>query len=99
LSVFHGDRSQETEMKKLAFGLVSAAMLAMTLPAAAQVGVRVGEDGIGVRVGDRDRAGYRDRDRDHVRYRDRDEGREGRRHRNCDTFWRDHRRVTVCHGD
>jgi hypothetical protein len=54
-------------MKKLAFGLVSAAVLAMTLPAAAQVGVRVGEDGIGVRVS---------RDRDHVRYRDRYEGRE-----------------------
>jgi hypothetical protein len=84
-------------MKKLAFGLVTAAMLAMTLPAAAQVGVRVGGDGIGVRVGDRDRAEYRDRDR--VRYRDRDEGRERRHHRDCDTFWRDHRRVTVCHGD
>jgi uncharacterized protein YdbL (DUF1318 family) len=38
-------------MKKLAFGLVSAAVLALTLPAAAQIGVRVGEDGIGVGVG------------------------------------------------
>jgi len=86
-------------MKKFAFGLVGAVVLAMTLPAAAQVGVRVGEDGFGVRLGDRDRAGYRDRDRDHVRYRYRDEGRERRHHRDCDTFWRDHRRVTVCRGN
>ena len=86
-------------MKKLAFGLVSAAVLAMTLPASAQVGVRVGENGVGVHIGDRDRSEYRDRDRDHVRYRDWNEGRERRHHRDCDTFWRDHRRVTVCHGD
>jgi hypothetical protein len=85
-------------MKKLAFGLVSAAVLVMTLPAAAQVGVRVGEDGFGVRVG-RDRGEYRDRDNYRIRYGDRDEWRGRRHHRDCNTFWRDHRRVTVCHGD
>jgi hypothetical protein len=85
-------------MNKFAFGVVTAAVLAMTLPAAAQIGVRVGEGGIGLRFGDRDRGEYRDRDRD-TRYRDRDEGRERRHHRDCDTFWRDHRRVTVCRGD
>jgi hypothetical protein len=85
-------------MEKRAFGLVGAAILAMAVPAAAQIGVRVGEDGVGVRVG-RDRDEYRDRDRDHVRYRDRDEWRERRHHRDCDIFWRDHRRVTVCRGD
>jgi hypothetical protein len=86
-------------MNKLALCVLTAAVLAMTLPAAAQIGVRVGEGGIGLRLGDRDRAEYRDRDRDSVRYRDRDEGRERRHHRDCDTFWRDHRRVTVCRGD
>jgi hypothetical protein len=86
-------------MNKLALGVVTAAVLAMTLPAAAQVGVRVGEGGIGVHLGDRDHAEYRDRDRDSVRYRDRDEGRERRHHRDCDTTWRDHRRVTVCRGN
>ena len=86
-------------MKKLTFGLVSVAVLALTLPAVAQVGLRVGEDGVRVHVGDRDRSEYREHDRDRVRFRDRDEGRERRHHRDCDTFWRDHRRVTVCHGD
>jgi hypothetical protein len=86
-------------MNKLALGVVTAAVLAMTLPAAAQVGVRVGEGGVGVQLGGRDRAEYRDRDRDSVRYRDRDEGRERRHHRDCDTTWRDHRRVTVCRGN
>lgn len=85
-------------MKKFAFGLISVAILVMSLPAAAQVGVRVGEDGLGVRVG-RDRGEYRDRNNYRVRYGDRDEWRERRHHRDCNTLWRDHRRVTVCHGD
>ena len=81
-------------MRKLIIGLAGAAVLAMTLPAAAQVGVKVGEDGGGVRVGGHDRD--RDRDRYRVRYGDREEWRERRHHRICDTVWRDHRRITVC---
>jgi len=78
-------------MKQLAFGLVCAAAVAtMTFPAAAQVGVRIGEDGVGVRVG-RDRAEYRDRE-----YRERDHYREHRYARECNTFWRDGHRVKVC---
>jgi len=78
-------------MKQLAFGLVCAAAVAtMTFPAAAQVGGRIGEDGVGVRVG-RDRAEYRERDH----FRDR-EWREHRYARECNTFWRDGHRVRVC---
>lgn len=78
-------------MKQLAFGLVCAAAVAtMTFPAAAQVGVRIGEDGVGVRVG-RDRAEYRERE-----YRERNHYREHHYARECNTFWRDGHRVKVC---
>ena len=79
-------------MKQLAFGFVCAAAVAMmTFPAVAQVGVRIGEDGVGVRVG-RDRAEYRDRE-----YRERNHYyREHRYARECNTFWRDGHRVRVC---
>ena len=82
-------------MKQLTFGLICAAAVAtMTLPAAAQVGVRIGDEGVGVRVGPRDRAEYRERNhfRDH-------EWREHRYTRDCNTFWRDGRRVRVCRED
>jgi hypothetical protein len=82
-------------MKTLVFGLATAALLALTAQAGAQVGVRVGPDGVGVRLGDRDRGEYRD----HDRYRDRDDWRWRRHRGDCDTFWRNGHRVTVCHRD
>ena len=93
-------------MRKLifafAFVLAGAAMLALTVPAAAQIGIRAGERGVDVRIGHRDRDYYRDYDRDEidrdriVHFRDWDEAREFR-HRDCDRFWRHGRRITVCH--
>ena len=84
--------------------VLAGTTLAMTLPAAAQVGVDAGPGGVGVHLGDRphrdydrDRYYYRYRDRDD--YRDRDEFREQRHVRACDTFWRHGERVTVCHRD
>jgi hypothetical protein len=40
-------------MTKLVFALTGAAILALTLPVAAQVGVDVGPGGVGVHLGDR----------------------------------------------
>jgi hypothetical protein len=77
-------------------GLISTAMLALTIPASAQVGVDVGPGGVGVHLGHRPY--YRDYDRDRYRFRDRDEYRE-RHFPECDTFWRHGHRVTVCHRD
>jgi hypothetical protein len=84
-------------MKAFVFGVATAALLALTSQAGAQVGVRVGPDGVGVRLGDR--VGDRDRGeyRDHDRYRDRDDWRFRRHRGDCDAFWRDGHRVTVCH--
>jgi hypothetical protein len=90
-------------MRKLIFVLAGAAMLALTVPAAAQIGIRAGERGVDVRIGHRDRDYYRDYDRDEidrdriVHFRDWDEAREPRRYRDCDRFWRHGRRITVCH--
>jgi hypothetical protein len=84
-------------MTKLVFALTGAAMLALTVPVAAQVGVDVGPGGVGVRLGDRPHRDF-DRDRD-WRYRYRDEYRERRHVRDCDTVWRHGERVTVCHRD
>lgn len=39
-------------MKRLILGAAALATVAFALPAAAQVGVRVGDDGVGVRIGD-----------------------------------------------
>jgi hypothetical protein len=90
---------KEVGMRKLVFILTGAALLALAVPAAAQVGFEAGEHGVDVRIGQRDRDYYRDRDRDRIiRFRDRDEWRE-RRHRDCDVFWREGRRITVCHRD
>jgi hypothetical protein len=86
-------------MTRLVFGLVGTVMIALTVPAAAEVGVRLGENGVGVRIGDRDRGEYRDHDRDRVRYRDRDDWRWRRHHRDCDTVWHGDRRTTVCRSD
>ena len=85
-------------MRKLVFALTGAAVLALVVPAAAQVGFEAGEHGVNVRIGHGDRDYYRDRDRDRIRFRDRDEWRE-RHHRDCDVFWREGRRITVCHRD
>jgi hypothetical protein len=88
-------------MARLFFALIGAAMLALTIPASAQVGVDVGPGGAGVHLGDRPY--YRDYDRDrYYRFRDRDEYRDEwreRHFRDCDTFWRHGHRVTVCHRD
>jgi hypothetical protein len=90
-------------MRKLIFVLTGAAMLALTVPAAAQVGIRAGEHGVDVRIGHRDRDYDRDYDRDRVdrdrivRFRDWDEWREPRRHRDCDRVWRHAHWITVCH--
>jgi hypothetical protein len=88
-------------MRKLNFVLAGAAVFALTVPAAAQLGVRAGERGVDVRIGDRDRDYYRgDYDRDRidrdriVHFRDWDEWQP--RHRDCDRFWRHGRRITVC---
>ena len=84
-------------MTKLVLALTGAAMLALTVPVAAQVGVDVGPGGVGVRLGDRPHYRDYDRDRDRRVYRYRDEYRERRPARDCDTFWRHGERVTVCH--
>jgi hypothetical protein len=83
-------------MRKLIFALTGAAVLALTLPAAAQFGIRAGEHGVDVRIGDRDRDNYRGEYRERERYRDRDESRERRHARECDVQWRDGHRVRVC---
>jgi hypothetical protein len=70
-------------------------LVALSVPASAQVGVGVGDNGVSVRLGDHPRDFYRDRDQ--WRYRDRDEWRR-HRGRECDTFWRHDHRVTVCRG-
>jgi hypothetical protein len=92
-------------MKKLVCVLATAMLVALAVPASAQVGVGIGDNGVSVRLGDRDhhRDRFVDRDRDELRYRDRDDYRDhdwrGRhRGRECDTFWRHDHRVTVCHG-
>ena len=52
-------------MRSLVLCVVAAATLAVTVPAYAQVEIRAGERGVGVRLGDRDHErGWR---RDHVR--------------------------------
>ena len=84
-------------MRKLIFALTGAAVLALTGPAAAQLGIRAGEHGVDVRIGDRDRDHDRGEYRERFRYRDRDEWRERRHVRECDVFWRDGHRVRVCH--
>jgi hypothetical protein len=88
-------------MKKFVLVLASAALVALTMPASAQVRLGVGDNGVSVRLGDRDhyRDRFRYRDRDEWRYRDRDDWRWRRHRRDCDTFWRHDHRVTVCHGD
>ena len=86
-------------MRKLIFALAGAGVLALTLPAAAQLGIRAGERGVDVRIGDRDRDNYRGEYREREHYRDRDEWRERRHHRDCDVFFRDGRRVKVCHSN
>ena len=54
-------------MRSLVLCVVAAATLAVAVPAYAQVEIRDGERGVGVRLGDRDHErGWR-RDRDHVR--------------------------------
>lgn len=78
-------------MKKITFCLAGAALLALVTPSLAQVGVRIGEDGVGVRVGEREHHGERDRDRG------RDDWRGRRHRRDCETIWRDGRRITICH--
>ena len=84
-------------MRKLIFALASAGVLALTLPAAAQIGIRAGEHGVDVRLGDRDRDHDRGEYRERFRSRDRDEYRERRHVRECEVLWRDGHRVRVCH--
>jgi hypothetical protein len=86
-------------MTKLVFALTGAAILALTIPVAAQVGVDVGPGGVGVHLGGRPHYRDYDRDRDYRLNRYRDEYRERRHVRECDTFWRHGERVTVCHHD
>jgi hypothetical protein len=89
-------------MRNIIIVLTGAAVLALTAPASAQIGVRAGERGVDLRIGDRDRDYYRDHDRDRidrdriVHFRDWDEWRAPLRHRDCDRFWRHGRRITVC---
>ena len=52
-------------MARLFFALIGAAMLALTIPASAQVGVDVGPGGVGVHLGGRPYYRDYDRDRDH----------------------------------
>jgi hypothetical protein len=85
-------------MRKFIFGFTGAAVLALTAPAAAQFGIRAGEHGVDVRIGDRDRDNERGEYRERFRYRDRDEWRERRHVRECDVFWRDGHRVRICRG-
>ena len=72
-------------MRSFVYGVVAAASLLVAVPAFAQVRLHVGEEGLGVRLGDRDHG----RDRDHNRFRVPE-------HRNCETIWRHGHRVTVC---
>jgi hypothetical protein len=79
-------------MKRLFVGLTTVAMFILTVPATAQVGVSVGEHGVRLHLGDRDRHG-RHVDRDH--YRDRDHHRDRDHYRDLDRHGsrdRDHRR-------
>ena len=85
-------------MRKIGLVLSGCAFAALTVPAAAQVGVGIGDHGVSVHLGDRPH--YRDLgDRPHYRDHDRDDWRFRRHVRECNTFWRDGRRTTVCHGD
>jgi hypothetical protein len=90
-------------MKKLIFALTSAAAIALTVPlalsvpAAAQFGIRAGDRDVDVRFGDRDRDYFHDRDRIvHFRDWDRDEWRWRHHRRGCDVFWRYGHRTVVC---
>ncbi len=69
-------------MKTIIYGVTLAMALTLAIPAFAQVGVRVGEQGVGIRIGEGDR------DHDRRWHHDR---------RNCETFWRHGERITECH--
>lgn len=82
-------------MRTSLYAFAAAAILAFTLPAAAQVSVRAGEDGVGVRVGRdhddgvRHREGWREGRRDHchtvvVKHRTPDGDVVVRKTRHCD---------------
>jgi Ni/Co efflux regulator RcnB len=66
-------------MRTTLFALAAAAVVALTVPASAQVSVHAGDEGVGVRLGH-----DRDRDRDHNRG-----WRES--HRDCRTIVEKHR--------
>jgi hypothetical protein len=53
-------------MRNIIIVLTGAAVLALTAPASAQIGVCAGERGVDLRIGDRDRDYYRDHDRDRI---------------------------------